>query len=159
MGKSKQDNIYTNKDKLYDVVMDLLDRVHDNYSALDSKINLYFILEITLLGFFIKFSSIPNQLYLAIILYTIIIIGILILIFLIIAYNPKAYPSLESDKIISLYNELGYEESIGHIIKNISLNIEDIKKICYIKSKYILIVSWLIFSELILMAGYILLSN
>src|SRR3989338_3010334 len=128
-------------------------RNHDNYTRLDGKISFYFTLTTTILLLFVKFIEYPKTNLLRSLYFLSVLILITTLILLIVAYNPKGYNTIYTDKLISKYLDKGYKtrlDLLKSLTGTISANTTDVKKINLLKANTISLCSWLIFIATIL---------
>src|SRR3989344_5225839 len=92
---------------LIDEVRSTNNRNHDNFSKLDGKLSFYFTLTTTILLLFVQFVKFPQHQIFFGVYYLTVFVLILTLIILIIAYNPSAYQTIDTNKLINKYLNRG----------------------------------------------------
>jgi len=161
MAKKKSHEVLEIKDLLTEV-RNTNNRNHNNFSKLDEKLSFYFTLTTTILLLFVRFIELPGQCLLKCIYFLTIIILIVTLIILIIAYNPRGYKTIDTNKLIGKYLKKGYKnrlELLKSLTGTISDNTASVKSINYSKVKGILWCSWLIFVGIILIITLIVMQG
>jgi len=130
---------------------EIYNRNHNNIDKIDNKIVQFFTLNSALLILFIQFIKFPNACVLRILYIIAGLLFIVILVFLINAYKPAAYQSIDPNSMINKFCKKEYKtrkDLIGSIAGTTAENLLSIKENINRKSKIINICAYMLVGAL-----------